>query len=164
MQRPPGVHRLGARVAGLGPPVAEPVGLLAGWGRFPILFAEKARRLGIPVVCVGIRHEASAELAELVDRFYWCGLVRLGRMIRCFRREGVKQVVMAGKIHKAVMFTPMWVLRLLPGWRLTVSTALTYDLNGRCVEGAGIPVDVPVAPDRSAPDADDVVLRRADEW
>lgn len=33
-------------------------------------------------------------------------------------------------------------LRLLPGTTLTVSTALTYDRAGRCVEGAGIPVDV----------------------
>jgi carboxyl-terminal processing protease len=33
-------------------------------------------------------------------------------------------------------------LRLLPGWTLTVSTALTYDREGRCVEGVGIPVDV----------------------
>ena len=37
-------------------------------------------------------------------------------------------------------------LRLLPGWSLTVSTALTYDRDGRCVEGAGLPVDVPVPP------------------
>jgi hypothetical protein len=28
---------------------------------------------------------------------------------------------------------------------LTISTGLTYDRNGRCVEGAGIPVDVPAA-------------------
>ena len=37
-------------------------------------------------------------------------------------------------------------LHLLPGWRLTVSTALTYDRTGRCVEGAGIPVDLDVRP------------------
>ena len=36
-------------------------------------------------------------------------------------------------------------LPLLPGTTLTVSTALTYDRFGRCVEGAGIPVDVLVA-------------------
>ncbi len=36
-------------------------------------------------------------------------------------------------------------LRLLPGWTLTVSTALTYDREGRCIEGAGIPVDVRLA-------------------
>ena len=35
-------------------------------------------------------------------------------------------------------------IRLLPGWTLTVSTALTYDRGGRCIEGAGIPVDVTV--------------------
>jgi carboxyl-terminal processing protease len=44
-------------------------------------------------------------------------------------------------------------LRLLPGLRLTVSTALTYDRRGRCVEGAGIPVDVP-APVLLADEAD----------
>ena len=76
-----------------------PIGLLAGSGRFPILFAEKARQLGLPVVCVGINDEAPAELVPLVDRFYWTGLAKLGRMIRCFKREGVQQIVMAGKIH-----------------------------------------------------------------
>ena len=42
-------------------PAAEPpraVGLLAGSGRFPILFAEAAKRQGLPVACVGIRGEA----------------------------------------------------------------------------------------------------------
>lgn len=33
-------------------------------------------------------------------------------------------------------------LRLLPGMTLTVSTALTFDRTGRCIEGAGIPVDI----------------------
>jgi DUF1009 family protein len=94
-----------------------PLGLLAGSGRFPILFAEKARSLGIPVVCVGIRHEASPELAGLVSRFYWAGVARLGRMIRCFRREGVQRAVMAGKITKSVMHTPWRMLSLLPDWR-----------------------------------------------
>lgn len=97
------------------PPTA--VGLLAGSGRFPILFAEKARRLGIPVVCVGIRYEASPELANLVTSFYWAGIARLGRMIRCFKREKVQRVVMAGKITKAVMHTPWRVFSLLPDWR-----------------------------------------------
>ncbi len=94
-----------------------PVGLLAGSGRFPILFAEKARQLGIPVVCVGITDEAPAELVGLVDRFHWAGLARLGRMIRCFKREGVKEIVMAGKIHKVKMNSPYRLWRYLPDWR-----------------------------------------------
>ncbi len=96
---------------------AAPIGLLAGWGRFPIVFAEKARSLNIPVVCVGVRDEAPPELAALVDRFYWAGLGKLGRMIRCFKKEGVRQIVMAGKIHKVRIFSPLGIWRLLPDWR-----------------------------------------------
>lgn len=40
-------------------------------------------------------------------------------------------------------------LPLLPDTVLTVSTALTYDQRGRVVEGRGIHVDVPLAPDRN---------------
>jgi DUF1009 family protein len=96
----------------------SPIGLLAGSGRFPISFVEKARSLGIPVVCVGIRHEASPELVRLTHRFYWCGVAKLGRMIRCYKRENVRRVVMAGKVAKAVMHTPWRFLRLLPDWRM----------------------------------------------
>jgi DUF1009 family protein len=99
------------------PGPARPIGLLAGSGRFPVVFAEKAQRLGMPVVCVGIRHEAPAELTTLVQRFYWSGLARLGRMIRCFKKEGVERLVMAGKIHKTAMHTPWRIFRLWPDWR-----------------------------------------------
>jgi DUF1009 family protein len=94
--------------------------LLAGSGRFPIAFARKARSVGIPVVCVGVRHEASPELAGLVERFYWSGVARIGRMIRCFKRERVERLVMAGKITKAVIYSPFRWLSLFPDWR-TVS-------------------------------------------
>jgi DUF1009 family protein len=84
-----------------------------------MVFAERAHSLGVPVVCVGIRNEAPVELAGLVRRFYWSGVARLGRMIRCFKREGVRQVVMAGKIRKAdIMHRPWRLLSLLPDWRM----------------------------------------------
>ncbi|HZV04108.1 MAG TPA: UDP-2,3-diacylglucosamine diphosphatase LpxI [Gemmataceae bacterium] len=92
--------------------------MLAGWGRFPLAFAHKARSVGLPVVCVGIRGEASPELVPLVQRFYWTRPTQLGRMIRSFKREGVEQIVMAGKIHKANLLHRPWkLLTLLPDWR-----------------------------------------------
>lgn len=99
-------------------PLGRRIGLLAGGGRFPIYFARTARRLGIDVVCVAIRHHADAALQNSVERFYWSGIARLGRMIRCFRRERIASVVMAGKINKRVMFTPWRVLRLWPDLRM----------------------------------------------
>ena len=98
--------------------LTRPIGLLAGWGRFPIAFAQKAKSLGLPVVCVAIRGEASPELMALATRHYWTRPLRMGRMIRCFRREGVEQVVMAGKVHKAnLMHQPWKLFTLLPDWR-----------------------------------------------
>jgi carboxyl-terminal processing protease len=34
-------------------------------------------------------------------------------------------------------------IRLMPDWLMTISTALTYDRTGHCIEDAGIPVDHP---------------------
>lgn len=95
----------------------EKIGLLAGSGRFPITFAAKARSLGLPVVCVGIHDAAPPELMGMVERFYWTGIARLGRMIRCFRREGVRRVVMAGKVKKSTMHASWRWLRHMPDWR-----------------------------------------------
>jgi DUF1009 family protein len=72
----------------------------------------------VPVVCVGLRGEASPELVPLVSRFYWARPTQLGRMIRCFKRESVEQIVMAGKVHKAnVLHQPWKLFTLLPDWR-----------------------------------------------
>src|SRR6516162_829454 len=95
-----------------------PIGLLAGHGRFPIIFAQKARQQGIPLVCVGLQDEASPELEGLADRFYWVGMAKLGRTIRCFKREGVRQIVMAGKLHKVKLNASFRILRYLPDWRM----------------------------------------------
>lgn len=95
----------------------RPVGLLAGSGRFPIAFATKAKALGIPVACVGIRYEASTELIPLVDSFYWCGVARMGRVVRCFQKEGAEQIVMAGKITKSVIYSPFRIFSLMPDLR-----------------------------------------------
>ena len=96
---------------------AEPIGLLAGSGRFPILFAEAARRQGLSVACVGIRYEASEELIDLCTSFQYVGVAKLGGMIRAFRREGVSHLVMAGKVTKSVIYTPWRMLQLCPDLR-----------------------------------------------
>jgi DUF1009 family protein len=94
------------------------IGLIAGSGRFPVLFAETARDEGYDVACVGIRYEASAELRTLCASFEMIGVSRLGGMIRSFKRRGVKRIVMAGKVTKSVMYTPLRIVRLCPDLRM----------------------------------------------
>ena len=95
-----------------------PIGLLAGSGRFPIHFAEAARRQGLKVACVGIRYEASPELIGLCDTFEWVVISKLGRMIRAFHRRGARRVVMAGKVTKSVMYTPWRWVQYVPDYRM----------------------------------------------
>jgi DUF1009 family protein len=98
-------------------PDAPTIGLLAGSGRFPILFAEAARRQGLAVACVGIQYEASDELKSLCATFDTVSVARMGRMIRTFRRRGAKRIVMAGKVTKNVIYTPWRVVQLWPDLR-----------------------------------------------
>ncbi|HOW72485.1 MAG TPA: UDP-2,3-diacylglucosamine diphosphatase LpxI [Phycisphaerae bacterium] len=94
----------------------NPLGLIAGAGRFPFLVAEGARRQGRPVIAVGLRGLADPQLARTVDRLYWSGVVRLGRWIRVFRRCGVREAIMAGSVRKSEMYGRFRLIRFLPDW------------------------------------------------
>ncbi|MBX3441475.1 MAG: UDP-2,3-diacylglucosamine diphosphatase LpxI [Planctomyces sp.] len=93
------------------------IGLLAGWGRFPIHFAAAAQKQGYSVQCLGVAGMASEELADICDRYETVPLARIGRAIRYFKRRRVTEAVMAGKIEKRKLFDPLRLLRLLPDWR-----------------------------------------------
>ena len=103
----------------------ERIGLLAGWGRFPIVFAEQARQQGYSVYCNAIAGMADDEMGQYCDKVQYTPLARLGAAIRFFRKHGVKRVVMAGKVHKQVLFDPWRMFRLLPDMR-TVHMWLRY--------------------------------------
>jgi len=95
-----------------------PVGILAGWGAFPLEVAYRLRRSGRSVIGIGIKGHADARLAEQCDAFRYIGIARLGAQIRYFRRHGVTTATMAGKIFKAkLMFHRFGWFHLLPDWR-----------------------------------------------
>ena len=96
----------------------RPIGLIAGSGRFPILFAEAAKRQGLSIACVAVKYEASDELRTLCDAHEVVGLSKLGGMIRAFKRMGADRIVMAGKVTKSVMYTPFRMIQLMPDWRM----------------------------------------------
>ena len=76
------------------------IGLIAGWGRYPVVVAETLKRQGYEVYCLGVVGHADPALADVCDDFRWIGLAKLGRAIRYFKRHGVTDATMAGKIHK----------------------------------------------------------------
>jgi DUF1009 family protein len=67
-------------------------------------------------VAIGLKGLADPALQEHADRFYWSGVVRLGRWIRIFRRAQVREAVMAGSVRKSEMYGRFRLLRYLPDW------------------------------------------------
>jgi UDP-2,3-diacylglucosamine hydrolase len=93
------------------------IGLMAGWGRYPLLVVEALRRQGSQVFCLGVVGHADPKLAEICQDFQWSGLARFGAAIRYFKRHQVTDVIMAGKIHKVVLFQPWMIVRNMPDLR-----------------------------------------------
>lgn len=88
------------------------IGLIAGGGQFPLLFAEGAKEAGYQVVAVGFDGETDPNLAAHVAAFHLLKLGQLSKLIRVFQKAGIRRVAMAGAINKTRLYT-----RIRPDWR-----------------------------------------------
>lgn len=93
------------------------IGLVAGWGRYPIVVAEALVRQGYRVYCLGIKDHADRSLADICHDYREIGGCKLGKAIRYFRRAGVTRATMAGKVHKVLFFRRFGWLRHMPDLR-----------------------------------------------
>jgi len=82
----------------------ERIGIIAGSGRFPVLFAETARRRGVQVVAVAHRGETDPDLERVVERITWVYPGELQAMIDALKGAGVARTVMVGGIAKPRLF------------------------------------------------------------
>jgi hypothetical protein len=80
------------------------LGLIAGNGKFPLIFAGEAKRTGYSVIAVAHRGETDEAIAQAADEVTWVYVGQLGKMIRAFQRAGVTEAVMAGGIRKVKLF------------------------------------------------------------
>ena len=94
----------------------EMIGMLAGWGRFPVAVAEAIRRHGGRTAILAVRDHADQELESLADVAGEVGVAEIGQAVDFFRRHGVRRATMAGKIHKKTLFARNAWLRHLPDW------------------------------------------------
>lgn len=91
------------------------IGLLAGWGRFPVLVADSLARQGYRTACVALTGHADPALQSICDHVRWMGVGKFGGHMRYFRRHGAQRITMAGKLFKAdLLFRGSVFLRHLP--------------------------------------------------
>jgi DUF1009 family protein len=80
------------------------IGLIAGKGQFPLLFAQSARSQGLEVVAAAHQGETDPALEALAHRILWVYVGQLGKIIRFFKTNGITQAVMAGGITRGRLF------------------------------------------------------------
>jgi DUF1009 family protein len=98
------------------PLAGQTIGILAGWGRYPVVVAEAIRRRGGRTAILSIRDHADAALEPLADVYGDVGVAEIGKAVEFFRSHDARLATMAGKIHKTTLFgRDAWV-RHLPDW------------------------------------------------
>lgn len=97
--------------------MADPLGLIAGEGVFPVLVADGARAAGRRVVCAALSGHAWDDLREHVDVFKPVGVLRLNMWIDTLRDGGCKEAIMVGRVAKSQMYDRWRYLRYIPDSR-----------------------------------------------
>src|SRR3990167_3634570 len=83
---------------------SQTIGLIAGNGKFPILFAREARAKNMKVVAAAIQGDTSFFLRFFVDQMIWVGPGELRRLFDYFKQHKVHNVVMAGQVKPENLF------------------------------------------------------------
>ena len=83
------------------------LGLIAGDGRFPIIFADTVRRLGFTVSAIAHIGSTLPELEQHVERIHWLKLGQFSKALAALKQDGVCRAVMLGGIKKTNVFTTL---------------------------------------------------------
>ncbi len=82
----------------------DKIGIIAGGGQFPLLFAKAVHKQGLKVYAAAHQGETDETLAGHVDGFQWVRLGQLGKIINFFKDEGVRKSVFIGSINKTNIY------------------------------------------------------------
>lgn len=89
------------------PDEGKRIGLIAGDGRFPIIFADNVRRLGFTVSAIAHLGSTLPELESHVEHIHWMKVGQFSKALAALKRDGVRQAVMLGGIKKTNVFTTL---------------------------------------------------------
>src|ERR1700745_3438353 len=117
-------------------PSKEKIGLIAGNGRFPFLVLDAVRSQGHEVIVAAIKEETFPQIeSHGAAAVHWLSLGELSKLIKTFKKEGIRRAIMAGQVKHKQIFSS-----IRPDWRLaklllSLTTRNTDSLLGAVAEG-----------------------------
>ena len=82
----------------------ERIGLIAGKGKLPVIFARKARKKGVKVIGFAIKEMALPEFDAACDKAHRLSIKEVKKFLFLLVVERVKKIVMLGKIDKSIIY------------------------------------------------------------
>jgi UDP-2,3-diacylglucosamine hydrolase len=83
----------------------DSLGIIAGNGEFPLIFARSARQQGVSrLVAAAFEGETNPAIEELADEVEWIRIGQLNKLIKVFTSRGVTRAVMAGGLTPSNLF------------------------------------------------------------
>ena len=94
----------------------ERVGIVAGFGEYPVLLAKFLQQKNCKVYCLGLRDQADTRILEYCHDHLWIGFGQFGKCVRYFKKHGITQATFAGGVSKRQFHNPWLIWRYLPDW------------------------------------------------
>lgn len=82
----------------------ERIGLLAGAGKLPVMFANAATELGYEVYAVALLDETDETLKDIATNYKKISIGQLDALIRHLKENEISAVTMLGKVTKELLF------------------------------------------------------------
>lgn len=80
------------------------IGLVAGHGKIPVIFAKAAKAKGDTVIAFGLKGVTGEGLGGYVDKIHWLEWGDFQKAIMLLVRERIKKIALLGKIKKDIVF------------------------------------------------------------
>ena len=80
------------------------IGLVAGAGSLPIIFADNAKKFGDAVIAFGLKGVSSDDLPDHVEKMHWLEWGDFQKGLFLLAAERIRKIALLGKLEKSLFF------------------------------------------------------------
>lgn len=83
--------------------IDKKLGLIAGNGQLPVIWAENASKSGIEVIAISLSSDNRKSLGKFCNKVYDFGPGEITKISNVLTKEGIRQLTFIGKVHKGLV-------------------------------------------------------------
>ena len=95
-------------------PSNDPIGLIAGKGKFPLIFAQETKKNHRDLVVIALKEEMNEDLSPYAKSVHPISVGKLDAIIKTLKIERVREAAMAGRVEHTKLFSD-----IVPDFRTT---------------------------------------------